>query len=103
MDCNLLTSLEAERIRLRRISEGDVDALYLIFSDPQVMRYWSTPPLENRNSAVELLRELHQSFESRSFLKWGVALLANDLLIGTVTLFNLDLEQGRAEVGYALG
>ena len=34
-------------------------------------------------------------------MKWGVALKPDDILIGTVTLFHLELAQGRAEIGYA--
>lgn len=50
-----------------------------------------------------MLDEIQNSNRQNTIMKWGVALLANDLLIGTVTLFNLDLSNGRAELGYALG
>jgi len=103
MDWTDLPTLNAERVSLRRLCARDVDALFSIFSDPRVMRYWSTPPLPNRDAAVDLLNEIHDLFDRRLMLKWGVALRDNDLIIGTTTLFNLNLENGRAEVGYGLG
>jgi len=103
MDWDRLPTINTGRLRLRRISEKDLEALFNIFSDPQVMRYWSTPPLADRQAAVSLLHEIHNLFDRRLMLKWGIALLDNDQLIGTATLFNLNFENGRAEIGYGLG
>lgn len=98
-----LPTIEAGRVILRWISEEDVDALYAIFSNPEVMRYWSTTPLLDKDAATALLTDIHDSFNRRTLMKWGVARRDNDELIGTATLFNLDLTHRRAEVGYALG
>ena len=88
---------------LRRVSSDDVDALFGIFSNVEVMRYWSTPPLPDRDAAVALVNEIHDAFEREVMLKWGVVRRADNVLIGTTTLYNLDFTNRRAEVGYALG
>jgi RimJ/RimL family protein N-acetyltransferase len=67
------------------------------------MRYWSTPPLADRKAAEELCNEIQDSNAKKTMLKWGLALRSNNELIGTTTLFHLDLDNGRAELGYALG
>ncbi len=102
MDWKSLPTINAGRVTLRWITEKDVDALYRIFSHPEVMRYWSTPPLADRNAAVKLLHEIHDGFRRQALLKWGVARCADDALIGTTTLFNLDFDNHRAEIGYGL-
>jgi len=102
MDWHKLPTLEAERIRLRAVTDSDIDSLFSIFSDPQVMRYWSGPPFCDRDEAAALVCEIREKFSRRVYLKWGVALRSDDKVIGTATLFNLNLEQERAEVGYAL-
>ncbi|HKR58636.1 MAG TPA: GNAT family N-acetyltransferase [Pyrinomonadaceae bacterium] len=96
-------TINTPRLTLRWISSDDVDALFGIFANPEVMRYWSTPPLANREAAVELLHEIHDSFNCQSMLKWGVARQADNVVIGTTTLYNLDFNNRRAEIGYALG
>jgi RimJ/RimL family protein N-acetyltransferase len=101
MSSDLLPVLESDRLRLRWLEDSDVEQLYKIFSDPKVMRYWSTPPLHDLEAAFELLREIQELNRKRSMLKWGVALKPSDKVIGTVTLFNMDLRNGRAEIGYA--
>lgn len=103
MDWERLPTIEASRLILRCIRDEDVDALYAIFSDAEVMRYWSTTPLTDRDAASAMLKDIHDGFERRTLLKWGVARRTDNALIGTVTLINLDFTHRRAEVGYALG
>jgi ribosomal-protein-alanine N-acetyltransferase len=102
MNWESLPTINAKRVRLRWVTEADVDALYRIFSNPEVMRYWSTPPLADRDAAVELLEEIHDGFRHRRSLKWGISRRSDDALIGTATLFNLDQNNHRAELGYGL-
>jgi ribosomal-protein-alanine N-acetyltransferase len=103
MDATTLPTITTERLLLRWMTEDDTDALYDIFSDPHVMRYWSTPPLPHREAAAQLQREIAAGNENVAMLKWGVALRDSNHIIGTTTLFNLSFENGRAELGYALG
>ena len=102
MNSKTLPIIKTSRVVLRWISEDDVDSLYEIFSDPHVMRYWSTVPLANREAAAELQREIAEGNGSEQMLKWGIALRDSNIVIGTTTLFNLSLENGRAELGYAM-
>ena len=103
MDWTSLPTITTPRLVIRLISDDDVDAMFEVFSDAEVMRYWSTPPLANRAGAVELVNEIHESFARQVMLKWGVARRPDNYLIGTTTLYNLDFDNRRAEVGYALG
>ena len=103
MDWRHLPTINTSRLSLRAISAEDVDDFYAVYSNPEVMRYWSTPPLANRDAAGKLINEIHEGFERHELLKWGIALRADDKLIGSVTLFHLDFTHRRAEIGYALG
>ena len=102
MNSNTLPIITTPRLVLRWISEDDIDSLYEIFSNPQVMRYWSTVPLPNQEAAAELQREIAEGNESEKMFKWGLALRDSNIVIGTTTLFNLNLDNGRAEIGYAM-
>lgn len=88
---------------MRWISEDDIDSLYEIFSDPQVVRYWAFGPLANRDAAAAMQREIADTNLKDGSWKWGLALRDTNRLIGTTTLFNLSLSNGRAEIGYAMG
>lgn len=103
MNSNTLPVITTPRVVLRWISEDDIDGLYDVFSDPQVMRYWSSGPLANREAAAAMQREIAAGNENNTMMKWGLALRDSNYVIGTTTLFNLNLDNGRAEIGYAMG
>ena len=103
MNADTLPVIVTPRTTLRWISEDDVDGLFAIFSDPQVMRYWSSVPLANREAAAEMQRGIAEGNHNETMLKWGLALRESDAVIGTATLFHLNLDNGRAEIGYAMG
>ena len=103
MNWQTLPTISTTRLTLRWIADEDVDAIFAIFTNPEVMRYWSTPPLANRAAAVALVEEIHDNVERQLMLKWGVARRSDNLVIGTTTLYNIDFNSRRAEIGYALG
>jgi RimJ/RimL family protein N-acetyltransferase len=98
-----LPTLDGRRVRLRWLVQADVAALYEVFSNADVMRYWSCPPYANEGQAHALLAEIHRLFAARSLFEWGVARRDDDRVIGTCTLSHIDARNLRAEVGYALG
>jgi len=102
MNSETLPIITTPRIVLRWISEDDIDSLYEIFSNRHVMRYWSSEPLADREAAADLQREIASGNENETMFKWGLALRDSNTVIGTTTLFNLNLDNGRAELGYAM-
>jgi RimJ/RimL family protein N-acetyltransferase len=103
MDWQQLPIINTSRLSLRSISAEDLDDFYNIYSNPEVMRYWSTPPLPNKEAAGKLISEIHEGFKRRELLKWGMALRSDNTLIGSVTLFHPDFTHRRSEIGYAMG
>lgn len=97
-----LPTIETERLRLRWLTAGDIDALALIFGDPEVCRYWSRPALPDRAAAEALHDEIVRRFADRSLFQWGIAERETDAVVGTCTLAALSSEHRRAEVGFAL-
>ncbi len=50
-----LPVIPAGRVRLRPLADRDVPALYAVFSDDEVMRYWSRTPMRELAEAQALL------------------------------------------------
>jgi RimJ/RimL family protein N-acetyltransferase len=97
-----LPTLVAARVRLRWLEDRDVDALFDVFSDTDVMRYWSSPPMRDRDRAVALLDEIRGCFRDRELFQWGIARIEDDRVIGTCTLAAVSATHRRAELGFAL-
>ena len=101
-DRQTLPTLEGERISLRWLTEADVPALFAIFGDPEVTRYWATPALRDEAAAAELLAEIHENVRIRKGFQWGIARRADGVVIGTCTLYQPDFANQRCEIGFAL-
>lgn len=97
-----LPTLESERLVLRELRPTDADALFTIFSNPEVMRFWSRPPMESVEEAVTMVQEIHDLAEGGSLFEWVVERRSDGRVIGTNTLASISLDHRRAEVGFAL-
>jgi ribosomal-protein-alanine N-acetyltransferase len=97
-----LPVLRTERLALRPLTRADVPQLHAVFSDPEVMRYWSNPPHPDQARTEAMVDSINDGFERREILQWGIEREADGRLLGTVTLI-AGGEQPRAELGYILG
>lgn len=94
--------LVTPRLVLRQHVPGDAAALFAMHSDPQVMRYWSTPPWTSPETAVEALERHRRKVAAGEYVQLAISLAGDDSLLGTCTLFSFYAQCRRAELGYAL-
>jgi len=101
-DALALPTLTTPRLRLRALVPADVPDLHAIFSDREVVRYWSAPPLADLAAAAALQAEIEALFQARTLLQWGIVRPDEDRVLGTCTLAAIDLNHQRAEIGFAV-
>ena len=95
--------LESQRLTLRLLAEPDVPALFSIFSNAEVMRYWTYPPFNGIAQAGQMLSDIQEGYQSGKFLQLGIQRRSDQALVGTCTLHNVHRPSRRAEIGYVLG
>lgn len=95
--------LRTDRLVLRHLSQADLEALFTIFSNHEVMRYWSSPPLTQRAQMEAKVRQFVDGYESGTSLSLGIEREEDHALIGNCTLFDFHEASRRAQVGYCLG
>jgi RimJ/RimL family protein N-acetyltransferase len=94
--------LETARLILRPLASDDAASLFAIYSDPQVMRYWSTPPWDCLEVAVATIAADLQSMAEGVHVRLAIVARSTHDLIGTCSLFNIHASSRRAELGYCL-
>jgi RimJ/RimL family protein N-acetyltransferase len=97
-----LPVIDAPRVRLRPLILSDIDALFAVFSDPPMMRFWSSPAMKAREEAEALLRRIHSGFADGTLFQWGIERKDDEQVLGTCTLLHVDAANRRAEVGYGI-
>lgn len=95
-----LPTLRGAKVVLRWLTADDIDALFEIFSDPEVARFLAIPRQHSREDAERFLDGIHEGFRTRSLYQWGIEHAGR--LAGTCTLGGIDWENRRAEIGFAL-
>ncbi len=98
----MTTILETDRFRLRRFEEDDFGNLFVLHSDPEVMRFSSRRSPESDIEVAATLKRLIQRYrESSGFGIWAAELKSSGEFIGW---FGLDSLPGTSEieVGYRL-
>jgi len=94
--------LDTPRLHLRPLCSEDAPALFAVFSDAQFMRYWSTPPWTALAQAQALIERDAVTMAAGEHIRLAIVRKADDILLGTCSLFNFMPSCRRAEVGYGL-
>ncbi|MED5621274.1 GNAT family N-acetyltransferase [Ideonella sp. BN130291] len=97
------TVIHTDRLTLRWLGAADAPALFTIFSDPEVMRYWSTPPVADMAQVERTLAAVQIAYADGSSMRLGIVRSEDEALVGTCTVFDVQAGNRRAEIGYALG
>ena len=96
------TVLSTDRLSLRWLDAADSAAQYAIFSDPLVMRYWSSAPWTDIAQAASLIAKAQADYAAGRALRWAVVRRDTGEMVGNVNLYNFFDANRRCDVGYAL-
>jgi ribosomal-protein-alanine N-acetyltransferase len=95
--------LRTPRLLLRQLVVGDAPALFGVFSDPETMKHWSTPPHENVAETQAMLRGSAEGVGAGEFIEWGVTLEGDEEhVVGKIGHHRWQRMHQRSEVGYIL-
>lgn len=97
------TTFATERLLLRPLATDDAADLFAVFSDPEVMRFWSCGPWSAGEQADQYIASAAQDLAAGAMLRLGIEVAATGQLIGQLALHHFDQQNRRCEIGYALG
>lgn len=90
------------RLRLRQVTIEDAPEIFFLRSDPDVQRYVDRPRPDSIQGAVKYINTMTDLVNKNEVIIWGITLVPDNKLVGYVTLFRIDAENFRCEVGYLL-
>ncbi|WET03251.1 GNAT family N-acetyltransferase [Flavobacterium sp. YJ01] len=94
--------IETERLRLDRITDKDVNEVFELRSNPEVMKYIPRPLVKNNDEALEHIKMISDKIETNEGINWGIRLKNDSKLIGFIGFYRLQPENYRAEIGYMI-
>ncbi len=94
---------ETARLRVRRVTRGDLPALLHVNSDDGVTQFLPYATWQNLDDAEAWMQRVEKSQASGTAWQFVVADKGSDQAIGTCLIFRHDEGSARAELGYVLG
>ncbi|MDX1939445.1 MAG: GNAT family N-acetyltransferase [Saprospiraceae bacterium] len=99
---NSFPILSTERLTLRRILQSDVDDLFVLRRDENIMRYIPRPLAASSEDVIKLIQVIDEGTDNNESINWAITLKKENKLIGTIGFVRMSKENHRAEVGYLL-
>ena len=97
-----LLKLRTGRLDLRPLAPADAPFLFALKSDPVVQRYGSHAPWTEMQLAVDYIERDRRDIAEGRHVQFAIVRREDGAAIGTCTLYQLDAQCRRADVGYAL-
>lgn len=80
----------------------DAPALFAMYSDPRVMRYWSYPPWTSIEQAQDHIAKDLTGLSTGEYINLAIVSKDTGILQGNCCLFAFSAQCRRAEMGYGL-
>ena len=95
--------MHTDRLTLRPFTHADAAPLFRIFSDDEVVRFWSVGAWTEIAQAEKMIEEAMLAYREGDLTRYAIVLRDTDALIGICNLRGFFEQNRRCELGYALG
>lgn len=95
-------NLESERLLLRQITDDDVNEVFEMRSNPDVMKFVPRPLVTTKEEALAHIKLIQNKIEENEGINWAITLKGNPKLLGIIGHYKISWENLRSEIGYML-
>ncbi|MCO7197553.1 GNAT family N-acetyltransferase [Pseudoalteromonas sp. OANN1] len=93
---------ETPRLKLTALSTSDSNAIFELFSNREVVKYYDLEAFSERLQAEKLIDFFHSRFVSGVGIRWAIRLKGTEQLIGTCGFNSWNPAMKNAVIGYDL-
>jgi ribosomal-protein-alanine N-acetyltransferase len=94
--------LETARLILRELSPSDAGSVFAILSDDHVTRYYDDDPFMGVSQARSQIEAWAGGYRNGRCIRWGIALNADNVIIGSCGYYGFHGLHMRGAIGYEL-
>lgn len=91
-----------DRLLLRPFVDGDADDLFALQSNPQVLRYWDSPPWVDRTSIARFMAANEKMAQDGSGARLAIERTSDQVFLGWCTFNSWNPDFRSASLGYIL-
>jgi ribosomal-protein-alanine N-acetyltransferase len=94
--------ITTDRLVLRQMTTDDVNEMFFLRSDKEVMKYIDRPVAQDTDEALQFINTVTANTAKNESIIWALSLKNDPTLIGYICLWNIRPEHHRGEMGYAM-
>lgn len=94
--------LQTARLTLRQVNVSDAEFIHFMRTDPIVNQHVKRQPTLNISDAKNFIRLRHEDFKNKSAIYWSITIKSSGRMIGSLSIWHIDISKGQAELGYDL-
>ncbi|MBT8265966.1 MAG: GNAT family N-acetyltransferase [Bacteroidia bacterium] len=94
--------LRSQRLVLRRIHENDANSIFKLRTDAVVNTFIQRPQGRADNNGLEFVNRIQYDLSKNKIYHWVIVSSESSELLGSICLWNFNVEKTIAEVGYEL-
>jgi ribosomal-protein-alanine N-acetyltransferase len=95
-------TIHTERLALRELEAADVNEIFFLRSDMDVLKYLDKEPEKSVDEAKKFIESIKENTIHNNSILWGIALRESHEIIGSICFWRILKEHYRAEIGYVL-
>jgi [ribosomal protein S5]-alanine N-acetyltransferase len=95
-------NLASKRLLLRQITPEDVNEIFALRSNVEIMKHIPRPLVTTHEEALEHIKMIQNKIENNEGINWAITLKGIPKLIGIIGHYRMRWEHFRSEIGYML-
>lgn len=99
---NSFPILETKNLLLRRMGYRDIDDLFQMRKDPRMNEYTDSKTDESKEETKTYIDKMNKGIDENKWVIWAIEYKQLKKVIGTISIWNIDKEQGNGELGYGI-
>jgi len=95
-------NLKTKRLILRRMDHNDIDDLFEMRKDKLMNEYTDTKLEDNTDETKAYIDKMNKGIDDNKWIIWAIEHKQSNKMIGTISIWNINLEEKSAELGYGV-
>lgn len=98
----LITELQTERLKLKKMDVSNSSSLFKIWSDPDVTKFMNINSFTDESQAIEMIEMFDLLSQENKAIRYSIFHVESNQIIGSCGYNSLDFENLKAEIGYEI-
>jgi ribosomal-protein-alanine N-acetyltransferase len=94
--------METKNLVLRRIKVEDIHDIFQMRSNPLMSEHTDTKPDERPEETKAYIEKMNKGVDENKWLIWAIKHKRSQKVIGSISIWNLNIEQEMGELGYGI-